>query len=211
MNDWVFRLVESADYVGIFLLMLLETVFPPIPSEVIMPVAGVIAHNGDLSLAAVIAAGTGGAMAGNVIWYLVARIVGLERFRPLIERHGRWLTIDWPEVERAQRLFGRFGGVIVMVGRMIPTIRSVVSLPAGLVHMRLAGFLIWSTIGTAIWSAGLAIAGWLLGNQMGDVEKVLGPVSTLIIVLIVGLYIYRQLTWNKRRRAAERADQADRP
>jgi len=212
MNDWVFRLVESAGYAGIFLLMLLETVFPPIPSEVIMPVAGVIAQNGELALAGVIAAGTAGAMAGNMIWYFVARIVGLERFRPLIERHGRWLTLDWPEVERAQRLFGRFGGVIVMVGRMIPTIRSVVSLPAGLVHMQLAKFLLWSTIGTAIWSSGLAIAGWLLGQRMGDVEKVLGPISTGIIVLIVGLYIWRQLTWHKRRRPdVEHTDPADQP
>jgi len=200
MDEWVFELVEGGGLAGIFLLMLLETVFPPIPSEVIMPVAGVVAARGDLSLAGVILSGTAGAMAGNLFWYGVARMIGLHRFRPLIERYGRWLTLDWPEVERAQGLFTRFGAAIVGFGRMIPTIRSVVSLPAGLVRMRLPGFLVWSTIGTVIWSAGLAIAGWVLGRQFGEIERFIGPVSTGVIVLVVVIYIWRQLTWGRRHR-----------
>ncbi|WP_121114837.1 DedA family protein [Croceibacterium ferulae] len=200
MDEWVFRLVEGGGAAGIFLLMLLETVFPPIPSEVIMPVAGVVAARGELSLVSVIIAGTAGAMAGNLFWYLVARMIGLERFRPFIERHGRWLTLDWPEVERAQRLFGRFGAAIVGFGRIIPTIRSVVSLPAGLIRMRLPGFLLWSTIGTVVWSSGLAIAGWVLGRQFDQIERFIGPLSTAVIVLIVTTYVWRQLTWNRRRR-----------
>lgn len=202
MDEWVFQLVEGGGLAGIFLLMLLETVFPPIPSEVIMPVAGVVAARGDVSLAGVIVAGTAGAMSGNLIWYVVARMIGLERFRPLIERHGRWLTLDWPEVERAQRMFGRFGAAIVGFGRIIPTIRSVVSLPAGLVRMRLASFLLWSTLGTVIWSSGLAIAGWVLGRQFEQIERFIGPISTGVIVLIVGLYVWRQLTWSKRNGSA---------
>jgi membrane protein DedA with SNARE-associated domain len=200
LDDWIFWLVESGGLAGVFLLMLLETVFPPIPSEVIMPVAGLAAANGPLTLGGVIVAGTAGAMTGNLIWYLVARLVGLDRFRPLIERHGRWLTIDWPDVERAHRLFGRFGAVIVMIGRLIPTIRSVVSIPAGLVQMRLPGFLIWSSLGTAVWSSALAVAGWLLGRQFGRIEEVIGPISTGVVVLIVGVYIWRQVTWSKRHR-----------
>ena len=205
MDEWVFQLVEGGGLAGIFLLMLLETVFPPIPSEVIMPVAGVVAARGDIPLVGVILAGTAGAMAGNFIWYLVARLIGLHRFRPFIERHGRWLTLDWPEVERAQELFGRFGGAIVMFGRVIPTVRSVVSLPAGLVRMRLPSFLVWSTVGTAVWSSGLAIAGWLLGRQFEQIETVIGPISTGVIVLIVAVYVWRQLTWNRRHRHAAAA------
>lgn len=200
MDDWVFDLVEGAGLAGVFLLMLLETVFPPIPSEVIMPVAGVIASNGTMSIGGVIIAGTAGAMTGNLIWYIVARVVGIARFRPFIERHGRWLTLDWPEIERAQQLFGRFGGFIVMLGRVIPTIRSVVSLPAGMVRMHLPSFLIWSTVGTAIWSSGLALAGWLLGSQSDQVEQVLGPLSTAVILIIVALYFVRQVTWRQRHR-----------
>ena len=198
MTDWVFRLIEWGSYLGVFLLMFLETVFPPVPSEVIMPIAGMSAQEGKMTLWGVIVAGTGGAMFGNFFWYLLARVIGIERFRPFIEKHGRWLTLDWPDVEKSEKLFGRYGGLVVGVGRMLPTVRSVVSIPAGLLHMRLKGFLLWSTIGTAGWSSALAVAGYLLGQQFEDIEKVMGPLSVAVIGLIVLAYLYRQLTWRKR-------------
>jgi len=198
MSDWVIRLIDSTGYVGVFLLMALETIFPPVPSEVVMPVAGVSAAHGRMTLGGVILAGTAGAMFGNFLWYLVARWVGLRGFKAFIDRRGRWLTLDWYDVEKVQRLFGRFGGVVVAVGRLIPTIRSMVSIPAGLVHMQLVKFLLWSTLGTAAWSALLAAAGYLLGQQFGQVETVLGPLSSAIIAAIVFFYVYRQLTWHRR-------------
>jgi membrane protein DedA with SNARE-associated domain len=198
MGDWTTSLIEQTGYVGIFLLMFLETIFPPIPSEVIMPLAGVQAAQGQLSLWAVIASGTAGAMLGNLFWYALARVVGLIRFKPFIVRYGRWLTLDWDDVEKSERLFGRFGGIIVSGGRMLPTIRSVISIPAGLLNMRLKSFLIWSTLGTVAWTAVLATAGWGLGKAFRDIEKVLGPLSTAIIVLIVAAYVWRQLTWRRR-------------
>ena len=198
MADWTIRLIEQTGYVGVFLLMFLETVFPPIPSEVIMPIAGVQAGQGELSLWAVIVSGAAGAMLGNLFWYALARVIGLKRFRPFIVRYGRWLTIDWDDVEKAERLFGRFGSAIVSLGRMLPTIRSVVSIPAGLLNMRLRSFLVWSTLGTIAWTAALATAGWGLGKAFRDIDKVLGPLSTAVILLIVALYIWRQLTWRKR-------------
>jgi membrane protein DedA with SNARE-associated domain len=198
MADWTIRLIDQTGYVGIFLLMFLETIFPPIPSEVIMPIAGERAANGALSLWAVIASGTAGAMLGNLFWYALARVIGLKRFKPIIVRYGRWLTMDWDDVEKSERLFGRFGGIIVSAGRMLPTIRSVVSIPAGLLEMRLRTFLIWSTLGTAAWTAMLATLGWALGLAYRDINKYLGPLSTIIIVLIVAAYAWRQLTWRKR-------------
>ena len=198
MGDWTIQLIHDTRYVGIFLLMFLETVFPPIPSEVIMPVAGLEASKGTLTLWGVIASGSAGAMLGNLFWYALARVIGLRRFRPFIEKHGRWLTMDWDDVEKSERLFGRFGGIIVSAGRLLPTIRSVISIPAGLLNMRLKSFLIWSTLGTVAWTAVLATAGWGLGKAFHDVDKVLGPLSTGIIVLIVIAYVWRQLTWRKR-------------
>ncbi|HMP56993.1 MAG TPA: DedA family protein [Novosphingobium sp.] len=206
METWVFDLVDRMGLFGVYLLMLLETVFPPIPSEVIMPVAGIQAARGAMSIEGVILAGTAGAMTGNYLWYLAARIVGIDRFRPLIERHGRWLTLDWPEVERARDLFGRFGGIIVMVARMMPTIRSVISIPAGMVRMRLAGFLIWSTVGTTIWCSALALAGWLLGRRFDRIEEVIGPLSTGVMALIVATYLWRQVQWHRRQRARQAAE-----
>jgi membrane protein DedA with SNARE-associated domain len=198
MGDWTIRLIDQTGYVGIFLLMFLETVFPPIPSEVIMTVAGSRTVEGPLTLWGVIASGTAGAMLGNLFWYALARVIGMRRFRPFIEIHGRWLTMDWDDVEKTERLFGRFGGYIVSLGRMMPTIRSIISIPAGLLNMRLKSFLIWSTLGTAGWTAVLATAGWGLGMAFEDVEKILGPLSTAIIVLIVLGYVWRQLTWRRR-------------
>jgi membrane protein DedA with SNARE-associated domain len=201
MGDWTTDLIEQTGYVGIFLLMFLETIFPPIPSEVIMPLAGVQAAQGKLALWAVIASGTGGAMLGNLFWYALARVIGLQRFKPFIVRYGRWLTLDWDDVEKSERLFGRFGGIIVSGGRMLPTIRSVISIPAGLLNMRLKSFFIWSTVGTALWTALLASAGWGLGKAFRDIDKILGPLSTAVIVLIILAYIWRQLTWRRRHRS----------
>ena len=198
MTDWVIWLIDTTGYVGVFFLMLAETVFPPIPSEVIMPLAGVRASRGVMTLPGVIASGTAGAMLGNVFWYLLARVIGMERFHPFINRHGRWLTMDWGDVVKAEKLFGKYGGVFVGVGRMLPTVRSLVSVPAGLLHMRLKSFMIWSTIGTAGWSAALAIAGYALGRRFSAIESVLGPLSSVVIALIVLSYLWRQFTWRKR-------------
>ena len=200
MDDWVIRLIDASGYFGVFLLMLLETVFPPIPSEVIMPVAGIRAAHGPLSLGGVVASGTAGAMAGNLLWYLLARSVGLDRFKRFIDRHGRWLTLDWYDVEKVRRAFGKFGAGIVFVGRMLPTLRTFISVPAGLVHMRLLKFLLWSTAGTALWSGALAAAGFLLGRQFARIEDVVGPLSSAIVAAIVLTYAWRQLTWHKRHR-----------
>ena len=198
MADWVIDLIEQTRYIGVFLLMFLETVFPPVPSEVIMPIAGLSAARGSMTLWGVIVSGTAGAMFGNFFWYLLARVIGLRRFRPFIERYGRWLTLDWPDVEKAEKLFGRFGGVVVGVGRVFPTVRSVVSIPAGLLNMRLKSFLVWSTVGTACWSSGLAIAGYILGQQFQNIERVLGPLSMAVIALIILTYAWRQFTWRRR-------------
>lgn len=200
MSDWIIRLIEQAGYLGVAFLMFLETVFPPIPSEVIMPIAGLGAARGDMTLWGVIVAGTGGAMMGNLFWYLVARVIGIDRFRPFIERWGRWLTMDWAEVERGQKMFATYGAAFVFFGRLLPTIRSLISVPAGLLKLRLSTFLIWSTIGTAGWTALLAVAGYELGQRFDEVETVIGPLSIAIIVVIVLGYLWRLVTWKPAKR-----------
>lgn len=205
MDDWIIRFIDWAGYTGIFLLMLLETVFPPIPSEVIMPVAGTRAVNGELNIFGVIAAGTGGAMAGNVIWFLAATSLGEAKFRLFVKRHGRWFTIDWTEIQRVKRVFGRYGGLLVFAGRLVPTIRSVISFPAGLARMQLLKFLLWSGIGTALFSAALAIAGYALGASFKDIDKVIGPLSSAIFILVILIYVWRQVTWSSRQARHERS------
>jgi len=199
MSDWIINLIDQSGYLGVAFLMFLETMFPPIPSEVIMPIAGVHAAQGKMSLGWVIASGTAGAMLGNYFWYLAARVIGVERFRPFIERFGRWLTIDWYEVQRAEKLFGTYGSAFVFFARMLPTLRSLISIPAGLLHMRLSTFVIWSTIGTAGWTSLLAVSGWMLGRNVDKVDDFVGPVSTAVIVLIIGAYLWRVIFWRPKR------------
>lgn len=195
MTDWVQQLIADGGYLGLFLLMFAETVFPPIPSEVIMSMAGLQAAKGMMLLPVAIAAGSAGAMLGNIVWYLAARWLGLERLRPLVERHGRWLTVDWAEIDRGERWFMRHGYLFVCLGRMLPTARSLISVPAGLMRMRFLPFLLWSSVGTLGWSTMLAAGGWILGTRFAAMEAWLGIASTLLLVALGGFYLWRVLTW----------------
>ncbi|MDQ3145306.1 MAG: DedA family protein [Pseudomonadota bacterium] len=194
MSDWIVRLIEQSGYLGVAFLMFLETVFPPIPSEVIMSLAGVAAGQGKLSLGWVIAAGTTGAMLGNILWYLAARALGIGRLKPIIHRWGRWITMSWAEVQRAERWFARHGTFFVFLGRMLPTVRSLVSVPAGLLKMSFRRFMLASTLGTAGWTAMLAYAGFKLGENIEDIDALLGPASNAILVVLFAGYLYRVWT-----------------
>jgi membrane protein DedA with SNARE-associated domain len=196
MESWIIDLVNWAGYWGVAFLMLLETVFPPVPSEVIMTVAGLSASRGNMTLAGVVASGTAGAMLGNWLWYWVAIKFGEKRLHALLDKYSRWLTLDWHEVERGHTLFRKYGSTIVLVARMLPTFRSLISVPAGLFGMSLRRFLVFSTIGTAGWSAALAGAGYFLGSQFEDVEKIIGPLSVVVIGLIVLGYLWRLWRWS---------------
>ena len=199
MDDWIIRLVNDTGYWGVGFLMFLETVFPPVPSEVIMTVAGVSAARGNVNFGGVVASGTAGAMLGNYLWFLLAIKFGEERLQRFLEKYGRWLTFHWTDVERGQALFTKHGSIIVLVARMLPTFRSLISIPAGIFKMSHWRFLVFSAIGTAGWSAALAGAGYALGSQFADVEKILGPLSTVIIGLIVAGYFWRLWRWNPER------------
>ena len=194
MSDWVIRLVEQSGYLGVAFLMFLETIFPPIPSEVIMPIAGMAAAKGELGFVPVVASGTAGAMLGNTVWYLAARALGVHRLKPLINRYGRWLTISWPEVERAERWFAQHGTFFVFFGRLLPTVRSLVSVPAGLLRMRFKSFFFASLLGTASWTAILAGAGYKVQNDVTEVERMVGPISNAVLVVLAAGYVWRLWT-----------------
>ena len=203
MSDWVVRLIEQSGYLGVGFLMFLETIFPPIPSEVIMPVAGVAAAQGKLGFWPVVASGTAGAMLGNTVWYLAARALGVDRLKPLITRYGRWLTISWPEVQRAQRWFGIHGMAFVLLGRLVPTIRSLVSVPAGLLKLRFRTFFIASLVGTAVWTAFLAGAGYKLQENVSEVGRMIGPVSNAVLIVLALGYLWRLWTHRHQRHSED--------
>lgn len=196
MFDWIVNVVRTLGYPGIALLTLLENVVPPIPSELIMPLAGFIAERDGFTVLGAIAAGTGGSLAGAVGWYVVGRKVGEERVRDFFRRHGRWLAITSHEVDRGMRWFQRHGGIAVLIGRLIPGIRTFISLPAGFAGMSAAPFVLYSLAGTAAWTAALTYAGVLLGQNYDAVSDYVGPVSWVVVGGIVAWYLYKVITYD---------------
>jgi membrane protein DedA with SNARE-associated domain len=190
MIGWI---IETFGYLGVALLTFAETVFPPLPSEVIIPLAGVEAQQRGLSLAGIILAGSAGSMTGNFLWYLLARRLGLVRFKPLVDRHGRWLTVEWRDIERAERWFARHAALFVFLCRLLPAIRTFISIPAGFARMNVTSYLLWSSAGTLVWTGVLAWAGWTLGENQGAVRDVLHPVTIALIALFTGWYLLRLL------------------
>lgn len=195
MFDWVLSAIEGWGYPGIFALMLLENVFPPIPSEVIMPLAGYLCGTGALSFVPALIAGTLGSMAGTTLWFWLGRSLGSERLKRWAGRHGRWLTVSPSDIDTAQGWFARHGGVAVFFGRMVPAVRTLISVPAGIARMPLGRFLAFSAAGSFLWTLLLAGAGLLLESQYNRVADVIDPVSKVVVVAIVAYYLYRVVTW----------------
>lgn len=182
-------------YWGVFFLMILENVIPPVPSEAIMSVAGIAVSKGQMNFAALVAVGTAGTVIGNLFWWEVGRRLGYKRLKPLIDRWGRWLTMDWHEVEKLKRYFDRWGGPTVLVFRFMPIGRTVISIPAGLMHMPFWRFVLYTAVGSLIWNVILVGVGYWLGASVADIDHWVGPVVTAIVVAIVLLYLWRVLTW----------------
>jgi membrane protein DedA with SNARE-associated domain len=163
-----------------------------------MPVSGIVASHGDLSIVGVSLAGTAGAVAGQTIWFWIGLRVGMDRLKRLARRHGRWLTVSPRDIDRADRWFDRHCGKAVAVGRLVPGIRTLISLPAGLAGMPWSKFLAYSTLGSGIWTTALALTGYALGEKQENITRYIGPVSTVIFGGILLWYLYRVATFKKR-------------
>ena len=201
MFDLISGWIAAGGALGVFALMVLENVFPPIPSELVMPLAGFQSAEGTLSLGAVLIAGIVGSVAGALPWYYAGRWIGRERLRHLAERHGVWLTMSAEDVDGAIAWFDRHGGKAVFLGRMVPGVRTLISVPAGLADMALGRFLVLTALGSAVWVGLLTAAGYLLKAQYERVGAWLDPITTVIVIGIVGLYLFRlvRMLWLRRR------------
>lgn len=197
MTEWITNLIEKSGYAGIALLMFLENLFPPLPSEVIMPMAGFTASQGELSIAGVLAAGTVGTLAGAIFWYSVAKWLGEERLKRWADRHGRWITLSPKDIDRIDDWFDAHARWAVPLGHLVPGIRTLISIPAGLFDMPPARFVLLTTLGAGVWTSALGLAGYVLGKQYDAVEQWLGPASTVIMAAILLYYIYRVATFRR--------------
>jgi membrane protein DedA with SNARE-associated domain len=201
LAGWIGHVIETTGVFGIAFLMFLENVFPPIPSELIMPLAGFAAARGEVSLVLVILAGSIGSLAGATFWYGIGRLFHHETTKRIADRHGRWLTVTRADLERADEWFDRHGHWAVLFGRLVPTIRTLISIPAGLSEMPLGRFLVYSAIGTLIWTTFLTLAGYWLGNSHERIDGWIDPLSTAVLAFIVLVYLWRLVRMRRAPRA----------
>lgn len=188
----------SWGYWGIFWLMVLENVIPPIPSEAIMSVAGIAVARGQLDFALVALAGTAGTVVGNLFWWEIGRRLGYQRLKPIVDRWGRWLTVDWHEIERLKAYFDKWGGPTVLIFRFMPVGRTIISVPAGLMHMPFWRFVGYTAGGSAIWNLILVSLGYALGATIAEIDHWVAPAVYVTVAGIVLVYIWRVLTWKPR-------------
>lgn len=204
METWVKDILEQYGSVGVGILMLVENIFPPIPSEVVMPWAGYAVQRGHISMLGAISLGSLGSFLGAIFWYYIAKRLGRERLDRFVDRYGGWLTLSRSDVERVDAWFEQWGSIAVLVCRLIPGLRTLISIPAGLAEMHPTKFAVFTAIGTVLWTSLLAGLGyWLAGNYQ-ELVRPLSWISTAVVLIMLGWWIWRLLQQSLARRAAQR-------
>lgn len=198
MAEWIVQFIEERGYFAIALLMLAENLFPPLPSELIMPFAGYAASRGELQPVGVVLAGALGSLLGALFWFGVGHWVGGERLRRWVGRHGRWLTLTPQDVEKADAWFDRRGHLAVFIGRMVPAVRTLISVPAGLAGMGLMPFVAWTAAGSLLWCSILTAAGFALGQKYETASGTLNIATGCTLAILVAWYLWRVATFHRR-------------
>jgi membrane protein DedA with SNARE-associated domain len=199
---WAMELTESLGAPGAGLAIALENLFPPLPSEIILPLAGFTASRGDMSLVAALLWTTAGSVVGALALYCVGALLGRERTLALARRLPLVKTAD---IEKAEAWFARHGAKAVFFGRMIPVVRSLISVPAGVERMPIGTFLLFTTLGSLIWNTVFVLAGYLLGESWHLVEEYMGIVSKVVVAAVV-LVVVRFVAVRLRERRGQHRD-----
>lgn len=201
MQNWITDIMEQFGYVGIFLLIAVENVFPPIPSEVILTFGGFMTTYTDLSIAGVVAAATLGSILGAVILYGIGLLLDVERLEKIVDRWGHILRVKKEDIHRADAWFDKYGYWTVLFCRMVPLIRSLISIPAGMSNMKFGMFLLFTTIGTLVWNVVLVTIGAILGDSWEDILSFMDVYSNIAYALIaVAAVVFVTLYIRKRRK-----------
>ncbi len=181
LATWVQDVIESLGYLGVALLVIAENLFPPIPSEIVLPFAGFVARRGDGSVVVMVIASTIGSVVGALVLYAIAAAIGPERIHRFVVRFGKWFGVKESDMVRAEEWFDRRSNAAVLVGRCVPLIRSLVSIPAGFRRMPFGRFVVLTALGSAVWNVALIGAGAALGDQWDKVGDYVGILQWIVI------------------------------
>jgi membrane protein DedA with SNARE-associated domain len=195
MDQFIINAIEQGGYFGIFLLMALENIVPPVPSEVIMGIGGLLVGQGKMQFLPLLLVGTLGTTAGNWFWFWLGDSFGYKRLQPFVDRWGRWLTVDWQDIVNAQVFFARHGHWVIFFLRFSPFLRTIISLPAGLMHMPKWKFFVFTFAGSLIWNALLILGGQWLGLWLKESQHVLGYIIIGMTAVAVLAYVWRVATY----------------
>jgi membrane protein DedA with SNARE-associated domain len=196
LTEAVTGIIEALGYVGVGLLVAAENLFPPIPSEVVLPLAGFVAGRGDASFLGMLLAATIGSIVGAWALYGISAAIGPRGVHALVVKFGRWFGLDEHDLVRAEMWFDRRSDFAVLVGRCVPLIRSIISIPAGFRRMPFARFTLLTAIGSLAWNIALVSAGALLGDRWEEVGDVVGVFQTAVVVVLValiGVYLWTRI------------------
>ena len=200
--EWVTRVIETLGYPGLTVLVALENIFPPIPSELILPLAGFLTGQNRFSFPLVLVATTLGSLLGALLLYGIGMAAGQRGVRRLFERYGHLALLTPDDLSRSERWFDRYGPVAVFIGRLIPVVRSLVSIPAGYRRMPIGQFLLLTGFGSALWNGALVTLGWVLGENWRQVEDYVGWLQYLVIAAV--LFLILRFVWLRRGRVMGR-------
>jgi len=189
LAEWIPNVMNQLGYWGIGLLMFLENLFPPIPSELIMPLAGFTVAKGQMDFIMVVIAGVVGTILGAFPWYYIGKFISEERLEHLADKYGKWISVTSKDIKKANNWFNEHGGKAVFFCRLVPGVRTLISLPAGINNMPLIPFTLYSTLGTTVWVTFLTFLGYKLGDHYELVDQYLGPVSKIVLAIIVIFFI----------------------
>jgi membrane protein DedA with SNARE-associated domain len=187
---WLEQVIITLGYTGIVIVMFLESLFPPIPTELLMPFAGLMVNQGHFSFSGVLLAGTAGSLLGALTLYYLGQYVGEPLIRSVIRRYGPYLLLTERDLNRSLHFFERYSEAVVFFGRFIPLIRSLISLPAGLTRMPLGRFLFFTALGSGLWNGLMSYIGVILGENWAELLIFVKQYEILVVVALVALILF---------------------
>ena len=187
---WVEQIISSMGYVGLYLVMFLENVFPPIPSEVVLPLAGSLTLTGRFSIFWITIIGMLGSLTGAFLFYGLGKWLGESRVRTIIEKYGRYALLSTNDLDRSLEWFDKYDDWVIFFSRMVPIVRSLISIPAGIANMKITKFSFYTILGTALWSFLLAIGGRLLGEQWPLIAEFINTYQNIVLVVAAAAVLF---------------------